>query len=182
MEKQLVLYCAPTLAGIKAANLFRYSFLSEAKLADTLSYTNETLNPKGVYAEAVRIRENHALIYVYRATRLATALQKEGVSEFLSGYNYPSSVVEDCISHLKKRFHADDSFPHEIGLFLGYPLLDVVGFIENEGKNSICAGCWKVYHNELEAMRLFAQYKKCKHIYVRLYLQGRPFGRMIVAA
>ena len=36
-------------------------------------------------------------------------------------------------------------FPHEIGVFLGYPLEDVVGFIRHRGKCFTCCGCWKSY-------------------------------------
>ena len=43
------------------------------------------------------------------------------------------------------------AFPHEIGLFLGYPFEDVMGFIENKGENYLCSGCWKVYSCEQDA-------------------------------
>ncbi len=31
-------------------------------------------------------------------------------------------------------------FPHEMGLLLGYPVEDVVGFMENNGKNYLYSG------------------------------------------
>ena len=45
-------------------------------------------------------------------------------------------------------------FPHEIGLFLGYPPEDVQGFLEN--RLCKCVGCWKVYGDEQAAQNGFA--------------------------
>ena len=70
----------------------------------------------------------------------------------------------------------------EIGLFLGYPVEDVLGFIENAGQNCKCCGCWKVYCNECEAVRTFARYKKCRDIYKRLWQEGRSVLQLTVAA
>ena len=68
--------------------------------------------------------------------------------------------------------HTDSEFPHEIGLFLGYPADDVKGFIENKAACSKCAGCWKVYGDEQTAMSLFAKYRKCTEIYYRKWKSG----------
>ena len=65
-------------------------------------------------------------------------------------------------------------------MFLGYPLEDVKGFIINEGKNCKCIGCWKVYSDECEAVRLFEKYKKCTYIYKRLHTMGRTVEHLTV--
>lgn len=83
-----------------------------------------------------------------------------------------------CASGWKNR----GGFPHEIGLFLGYPLGDVEGFIRNRGQNCKCAGCWKVYCNELEAQKRFARIQKCRKVYARLWAQGRSVWQLTVAA
>jgi hypothetical protein len=46
-------------------------------------------------------------------------------------------------------------FPHEIGVFLGYPAEDVLGFIINEGRNYVCCRHWKVYHDIERAQEMF---------------------------
>lgn len=50
----------------------------------------------------------------------------------------------------------EGEFPHEIGLFLGYPLCDVRGFIE-DARGGVCLGCgyWKVYGEVEEREKLF---------------------------
>ena len=47
------------------------------------------------------------------------------------------------------------SFPHEIGVILGYPLEDVKGYMENGGQKCLLNGYWKVYNNPEEAKRKF---------------------------
>ena len=88
--------------------------------------------------------------------------------------------MQRSVARLKKRL-AEDDFPHEIGVFLGYPLGDVVGFIENRGLNCKCVGCWKVYCNEHEAVKTFERYKKCTGVYRRLYDYGRTVLQLTVA-
>ena len=92
--------------------------------------------------------------------------------------------AEEALVHLIERLSEleDGGFPHEIGIFLDYPLGDVIGFIENAGRNFKCSGCWKVYCNECEAVKLFAKYKKCRDVYVRLWQQGRSVMQLTVAA
>ncbi len=72
-------------------------------------------------------------------------------------------------------------FPHEIGFFLGYPAADVIGFIENRGKNSIACGPWKVYANKDEALRTFERYRGCTRAYARAYRHGSRLSRLAVA-
>ena len=69
---------------------------------------------------------------------------------------------------LSKRIRVQGDFPHEIGLFLGYPVEDVKGFILNKGHNCLFCGYWKVYSNADTARRTFERYNKC-----RSYMQRR---------
>ena len=126
--------------------------------------------------------ENTALVYVCRKAKLQEDLQKRGVAQFLSGYGYERNDVDYALERLASRLDEGEDFPHEIGIFLSYPLGDVIGFIENAGKNSKCTGCWKVYCNECEAIKLFARFRKCKDIYQKLWNQGRTVRQLTVAA
>ncbi len=173
LERYLVEHCSPTLASIKTANLFTYAYRSKEELNNYVHEWNQKFRSKGVSIAILRNRNQKSLLYVYRKDKLNADLQKTGVPEFLTRYGYEEFHADYGIAQLKKKFSKDESFPHEIGLFLGYPLEDVTGFIENAGKNSKCSGCWKVYCNECETLKLFAQFKKCKDVYLKLFLQGK---------
>ena len=64
-------------------------------------------------------------------------------------------------------------FPHEIGVFLGYPPDDVKGFIENEGKKYLMIGYWKVYSNLAGARMVFKEYDRAKDCAVNEFLTGK---------
>ena len=102
---------------------------------------------------------------MYRPLRLAADLCKPGVAEFLAGCGYQSLAPNEALARLSERLCSQEGFPHEIGLFLSYPLGDVQGFIENGGAHYKCSGCWKVYCNECETAKLFAKYQKCRGVY-----------------
>ena len=88
--------------------------------------------------------------------------------------------VEGALSTLCTRLCVREEFPHEIGLFLGYPLGDVVGFMEHKGKNCLCCGCWKAYTDACAAKRQFDRFNKCTCVYRRLYGEGRPLTKLAV--
>ena len=182
MEAYLIKHCSPTLASIKTANLFTYAFRNRYKFLECLRRINQTLNKKGVYVEPLRIRDGRALIWVYRKSQLEQRLQETEISQFLATYGYKTKELTDVIVRLRERVIASEDFPHEIGILLGYPLPDIVAFIKNGGKNSKCTGCWKVYTDECEAMRLFDMYEKCTSIYVKLFAKGKSVPQLTVAA
>lgn len=179
-NKEILFHCAPTLANVKIGNIFTVRYEEESKLRGHVSEKNTLMNEKGVFVEILRISGNTALIYVYRKNKLVETLEKAKVKSFLSEFQYDFFDVDSAISVLKCHLQKDD-FPHEIGVFLGYPLEDIRGFIENSGKNSFHTGCWKVYHNPENALKKFAQYKKCIKIYLECYAQGFDMNRLTVA-
>jgi len=165
----LIEHCSPTLGGLKTASLFSYPYSSGGELDFMITAWNRELNPKGVSLYIVCRRRERALIYVCRDSMLEEYLQNHGVQELLIEYGYREFSQSYCIEKLRERLRSPPDFPHEIGLFLGYPLEDVKGFIENAGQNCKCTGYWKVYCNECETVKLFMKYKKCKDIYTKLF-------------
>ena len=181
IDKHLVAHCSPTLAGLKSANIFNYSFVSIKHLMAQLEGWNAKLHAKGVSIRLLRRSGGNALIYVYRRDRVREELKRQGVLDFLSNYGYETDHLESCLQNLSTRITTQLEFPHEIGLFLGYPLEDVRGFIRNKGKNCRCVGCWKVYCNECEAKKTFARFEKCQSIYWNLFNRGRSITQLTVA-
>ncbi|MDY4080699.1 MAG: DUF3793 family protein [Candidatus Metalachnospira sp.] len=181
IEKCIIEHCSPTLAGLKPAGLFSCCGLFEEDMLRQVKELNMKLNPKDIVVSVMTRKDGRALIYVYRKSRLKKELQNKETSEFLAKYGYSHLSVEKAVARLKNRLAQSEGFPHEIGVFLGYPLGDVVGFIENGGRNCKCVGCWKVYCDECEAVRLFEKYRKCTKIYKRLYETGKTVLQLTVA-
>ncbi len=187
-ETVMIEQCAPVLAGLKPAGLFRYETRDCADLAARVRGWNETLNPKGLQVRVLKgcAYTHQYLVYVYRTSRLSRVLADEKVRAFLAdeGYTLPEELgaCEPLLRQLSRRLCCGAGFPHEIGIFLGYPLTDVVGFIENQGRNFTCCGCWKAYGDPDAAARRFAQLNKCTRVYLSLFHAGTPILRLAVAA
>ena len=102
--------------------------------------------------------------------------------EFCCIVGQSGSGKSTLLNQLADRLCCEGEFPHEIGVFLGYPLADVIGFIQNRGKNFTACGYWKVYTDPTAAQAEFDRYKKCERIYARCYYNGTPIRRLTVAA
>lgn len=181
LENRLIEHCAPTLAGMKSANLFNYIYKNQTEVKEELAKVNALLNQKGVCAEALLWREESVLIYIYRRTMLEKELQNPEAAALLIKYGYEGYDVESCLVHLKVRLSRYTCFPHEIGIFLGYPIEDVKGFIENRGQNCESCGFWKVYCNASEKEKFFCKMRKCTQYYIRNFQKGRSLLQMTVS-
>ncbi|MEE3333828.1 MAG: DUF3793 family protein [Ruminococcus sp.] len=181
-EKIIVKYCSPTLAGIKTGSLFSCSFDNHNELFGFLRELNLSLRSKGIRFFPLRIKNNKALIYAFRPLRLYSELKNKEAKKLLSQRGYNTDNCGKCLALLMKRLGDGEDFPHEIGLFLGYPVEDVKGFIENKAACAKCVGCWKVYGDEDRARRLFNQYRKCTRVYEKQWRAGKPLTKLAVAS
>lgn len=180
IEAGLIEYCAPTLAGMKSAGLFNYFYKEKSEALRELCLVNEKLNRCGVYVETLSWKSDSVLIYAYRPRLLQTELSVPEVGELLEEYGYADCNICNCICRLKQRLAESVCFPHEIGVFLGYNLEDVKGFIDNDGKNCKACGLWKVYCNEGEKEKLFEKFNRCTRIYTQLFCEGRQLSQLTV--
>lgn len=158
-EDLLVKHCSPTLAGMKTGNLFACTFPNEEEMKQCIRCWNRRLTKKGLRVLPLRFQSGRALIYVYRPSKLSVDLQHNIAERLLKDRGYCTDTTERCVVHLIKRLCEYEEFPHEIGLFLGYPPEDVHGFIENRADGFKCVGCWKVYGDAEAALKTFAKYK-----------------------
>lgn len=179
-EHLLTLHCAPTLAGIKTANLFSCR-LDVVQARSAAARWDKALRRFGLRVRLLHEADGLSLIYVYRPTRLARELAVPETAAFLAAYGYPADDLAAALSCLHRRVAQQGGFPHEIGLFLGYPLADVRGFIEHQGRDYRCCGCWKVYGDECAARELFARYAACTEVYTRLFASGHRVTQLAVA-
>ena len=77
---------------------------------------------------------------------------------------------------LGRRLNQGD-FPHEVGLFLGYPPEDVEGFRLHRGRDYKLAGCWKVYSDVERARQCFRRYGLCRAALCRRLREGKALAR-----
>lgn len=178
-EETVIRCCAPTLAAIKTGSLFSCPVESREELTESLGTVNRCLIHKDVRAFPLRVQHGRALIYLYRPQMLERDLQNPVAEDILREAGYPQGKAIEKIAYLIRRLRECDSFPHEIGLFLGYPAVDVKGFIEH--KECKCTGLWKVFESdEAEARRYFDRCRRCTEGYLRRKQEGWDLSRLTI--
>lgn len=177
----LVKHCSPTMAGIKTGSMFSCEYSSADELKKSIRLVNKKLTKKGLRIVPLKITNNRALLYAYRPVLLCKDLDNSVADNLLKECGYCCENPCKCVMHLVKRMRNSSDFPHEVGLFLGYPPEDVQGFITHKANFCKLSGCWKVYGDEKKAQRLFAKYKKCTKIYCKHYAYGSSIEKLTVA-
>lgn len=179
-EERIVRNCAPTLAGLKTGSLFSCPCHSPQALREELRQLNRRLTPKGLRCLPLRFSTDKALIYLYRPAMLRRDLSQAAAAELLESRGYDPESCERCVVRLARKLKAQEDFPHEIGLFLGYPPEDVHGFIEQGPDLCKACGCWRVYGDPAAAQKKFDQYKHCTRLYCRQWAQNRDIDQLTV--
>lgn len=179
-DDMIVRNCSPTLAGLKTGNIFSCDFASRRELTDSIRRWNKMLVKKGLRMLPLRCQDHRALIYVFRPSYLSRDLGRRTASRLLSERGYCFDSQAKCIMQLMRRLDESEEFPHEIGLFLGYPPEDVRGFIENRAGDCKCVGTWKVYGDVEKAKQLFAAYKACTASYCAALRRGRSLEGLVI--
>lgn len=179
-DELLVRHCSPTLAGMKTGSVFTCPCTSRSETIAHIRNLNRRLGPKGLRIIPLRFTEHNVLVYVYRPGQLKRDLSSDQAVQLLTEHGYTDLRTEFCLAKLMERFRESGEFPHELGLFLGYPPEDVSGFIENKACGHKCVGCWKVYGDVEAARKTFAKYKKCTNVYCDCWLRGRSLEHLTV--
>ena len=169
IESVLAFHAAPTLMGVKCGSLLSLS----AKGCD-VGRLKESLDSKRLGVRFVNRGDTRRLVYIFDKELLDKTLAAADVKAFLARYGYdPSWGAESCLDRLCERLVQSD-FPHEVGIFLGYPLEDVKGFIANCGQRCKLCGVWKVYGDVDKARAMFECFENCRICLCRQIESGRP--------
>ncbi len=170
-EASLAQHCGAAMAGIKPASLA----VCGAGRAAELAAFREAFAGKGIRAEILLKRGGRITYLVFREEKLRAHLSRTENAAFLAAFGYPDGM-EERLLFLKVRM-AGNCFPHEVGIFLGYPAEDVFGYMRDPG-GCIFSGAWKVYSEPEKKRALFARYKKCSGCIVRRLACGETLAEI----
>ena len=181
-EYMLINHCSPTLAGVKTGSLFTCDYSCRKKLYLEIRQINRILVPKGLRLLPLRFHKGKALIYLYRPDQLENDLTDNTAAHLLRQCGYSLKNGNCCIVELIGRLNSHKDFPHEIGLFLGYPPEDVDGFMNGNPSKYKYSGLWKVYGDVEKAKITFEAYRKCSETYKYRWNSGCSLEQLTVSA
>lgn len=181
LQPALIEYASPTLASLKCGSLFSLIPADMQLLKREAAQMSAILAPKGLSLRLIDVGGGRILCYMFRHVQLLTMLSGSREAAFLKELGYSSLAVSDAVDTLCARLSTGGDFPHEVGLFLGYPAGDVDGFIRLGARRAKYVGTWKVYGDVASAQRRFDLYKKCTRVYREAYKKHNSFDRLIVS-
>lgn len=178
-EKQVVLQCAPLLTGIKLSNLLNVRTDQKEEVLRLFAGT-------AVSCRVLYEFDGRMSLLLYREDRMRAHLERSDVRRMLDGFGYAGMGIKETLLLLSIRYqeHMDGlrAFPHEIGLLLGYPPVDVAGFMENNGERFLYSGYWKVYGNLTETLKVFEQYDRAREYVIHMAGSGRAIREILEAS
>lgn len=145
----LISHIGATLAGVKPAELLGIP-INDGRVARSqwekckaclLQYTE-------LHIQEINKQADGKQAFFYHCSSLNNVLSENSNLRFLRGRGYPEKYsIENYVSFLVERLNGDD-FPHEIGIFLGYPLKDVLGFVGCSSLKLVRRRGWNFYGGE----------------------------------
>lgn len=174
-EYALGAHCGITFAGIKAGSLISIKRECMACINGCARHFGERGFSFVKLKEAERV-----LLYVYNREQLGNILSDCKIHAFLRAQGYEYGNAEEAVAILKSRMGGDE-FPHEIGIFLDYPLEDVEGFISGNAEGVLFTGYWKVYADEEAKRRLFERYDRCTRAILSRMRSGKSLENIFNA-
>jgi hypothetical protein len=160
LAKHFLFSASLILAGIKPGVLVSLkNSCVEAWANEKAMLCEET----GISAIELYRSETTFSVLLYDAAMLSDTLNDARARRLLGEYGYPTGYGAAAqLAYLKRRCcmqcgaaRREQEFPHEIGIFLGYPPADVSAFIATGGEACLCCRYWKVYHDVPLANEVF---------------------------
>lgn len=169
IETQIALQCAPLISGLKMSNLLIVSAEDEA-------FVRIILRKSGISFYRLLKSGGKVTFLLFRRELLEDYLRQTEVRAVFAAEGYQDYLLGNVFRTFQERYgrymNGGGHFPHEMGLLLGYPVEDVLGFMKNGGKNFLYSGYWKVYANVQEKIRLFQKFEMAKETVIQLLSYG----------
>ncbi len=176
MSTQMILQCAPVIAGLKASNLLNLSRNQEENLQDLLA--GSCLEYRLLYESEYR-----STYLIFQRESLNAYVNQEKVQELFCIFGYGKAlygnknfslgeILDEFAIRFQHYMKERKSFPHEVGLLLAYPVEDVEGFIKHQGQHFLYAGYWKVYGKLWQKKQLFQKMEREKEAMIQLASHG----------
>lgn len=165
LTAHLMLECAEVLAGVKPANLI--SLVNRTRPCGMNLYQlwhqfNERVISRlnNLQFMLLHNKGTALLLLCYSKASLEQHLAHSGIRALLHKAGYASEAeIDRLLAELKRRVATQKSFPHEIGLFIGYPAKDVAAFMGVVKLPFTCQGPWKIFGNPGQSLHLAEQFR-----------------------
>ncbi len=174
VEMLLAIHCAPLLHGIKLSNLVKLNKRQSEVLC-------KNIRSAGLSIWFLLYEGDGNQVLLFRREEMQEFLNRSEIQKILKQFGYTdfnlTTVLLKLSAHMKAYKNGQQDFPHELGILLGYPVDDVLAYMENHGENYKYCGYWKVYHNIEQAKRQFEAFNQVRDTAIAGVLNGTGLFR-----
>lgn len=179
LSAHLLFECSEVVAGVKPANLV--SLTNRTRSCGRNLYAlwkshHDRLSSciAGIRFKVLQTKERALLLFCYNPELLDDHLAHSGIRTLLAKVGYDVALsAEALLEELCSRITDSGAFPHEIGLFIGYPAKDVAAFMGMVKLPFACQALWKIYGNPDKSLLLDKQFKNCRRQMINLLTNGQ---------
>lgn len=172
IEKFLIYNASLVISGVKPSATVTIKKDNENLYDKWIKYGVNFLQQIDIKYIKLRECHNALIILIYNEENLKSYIFKNENKKFLMLLGYiEEENIDEYLSILENRYK-EFNCPHELGIFLGFPLNDVKDFMECKRKKCLSCGYWLVYNNLKEAREIFNKYDKVKEHTVKHILNG----------
>lgn len=171
-------YSSQSVCGIKPANLFTVP--SENFTVEIFREWQLIVNEQGLEISAFKISDRTTMLFIYNKKWIQKIIENPLVVPYLEKKGYSSiHDTNKTIQDLSNRLRSKKDFPHEVGIFLGYPFDDVIKFEEHQGKFCRYCGYWKAYCNPEKAKECCNRFRQCSQMCAKWFDEGYSIPQII---
>lgn len=168
----LAVALAPTICGSKPSTVLS---LMDTRCCAAYrlwkKFGKEFLDGSLVRYKTLRSSERQETVLFYRAEILEKCIMHCQHKRFLARLGYPvEQGMDACLEDLSERFRG--CCPHEIGILLGIPFKDVLGFMDKSRLPETCRGEWCVYGNPEASLRVMRRFADDREQVQRMLIEG----------
>ena len=152
---------APVIMGVKPAEILSFPNSNEAE-EHKRNIIKERICEKDIRYIEFSYCPKCTKLFIYNVRTLDITLRDARNHKFLKTLGYPEGYsLEGYVNHLMNSLK-QGKIPDEIGVFLGYPLKDVMGFMGHPSLKLTKINGWRVYGNERLSDERFSQFTMAK--------------------
>lgn len=181
IEKFLIYNASLVISGLKPSATVTIKKDCANLYKSWIQYGVEFL--KNIDIKYIKLREcdNALIILVYNEENLKNYIFESENKKFLMKLGYiDENNINKYLLILENRYKKFNC-PHELGIFLGFPLNDVKDFMECTKKKCLSCGYWLVYNDLKEAKEVFNKYDKVKDFTVSYLLNGNSSRNVVLS-
>lgn len=172
IEKFLIYNASLVISGVKPSATVTIKKDNDNLYDKWIKYGIDFLKIIDIAYINLRETNNALIILIYNENKLKNYIFEKENKKFLLQLGYCDKEDLDEYLIILKRRYKEFNCPHELGVFLGFPLNDVKDFMECKEKKCLSCGYWLVYNDLQEAKKIFSKYDKVKEHTVSYILNG----------